>query len=67
MTVRNLLTKKVGVVRRRIAEHPVFGVQLEIVPEGSKDEVSLDDAVKASKDKTRAPEKASTPTDKDTK
>lgn len=45
VTVRNTVTRQVGVVRRRIAEHPVFGVNLEIVPEGSKSYVSLSDKV----------------------
>lgn len=46
VTVRNLVTRKVGQVRRRIAEHDVLGKNLEIVPDGTKSFVSLDDLVK---------------------
>ena len=45
VTVRNTVTRQVGVVRRNIAEHPVFGVNLEIVPAGSKSYVSISDKV----------------------
>lgn len=45
VTVRNLLTKRVGKVRRRIAEKsPV----LEIVPDGTKNFVPIDDLVSGS-------------------
>lgn len=45
VTVRNLLTKRVGKVRRRIAEKsPV----LEIVPAGTKNFVPLSDLVSGS-------------------
>lgn len=43
VTVRNLVTRKVGQVRRRIAEHAIFGKVLEIVPDGTKSFVSLDE------------------------
>lgn len=45
VTVRNSITGKVGRVRRRIAEHPVFGLNQEIVPDGTKDKISLVDLV----------------------
>lgn len=45
VTVRNLVTRQVGLVRRRIAEHAIFGKCLEIVPEGTKSHVSLRDKV----------------------
>lgn len=45
VTVRNLVTRKVGQVRRRIAEHAIFGKNLEIVPEGTKSYVSLDELI----------------------
>lgn len=41
VTVRNLLNGGVARVRRNIAEHPVFGKHLEIVPDGSKPRVPL--------------------------
>lgn len=43
--VRNLVTRQVGKVRRRIAEHDIFGKNLEIVPEGTKSYVSLDELI----------------------
>lgn len=45
VTVRNKVTRKVGQVRRRIAEHAIFGKVLEIVPEGTKSHVSLDELI----------------------
>lgn len=36
VTVRNTLNGGVAQVRRNIAEHPVFGKHLEIVPAGTK-------------------------------
>lgn len=45
VTVRNLVTRKVGQVRRRIADHSIFGKNLEIVPEGTKSHVSLDELI----------------------
>lgn len=45
VTVKNLETRKVGQVRRRIAEHPILGKHLEIVPEGTKSFVSLPELV----------------------
>lgn len=47
VTVRNRVTRQVGSVRRRVAEHGIFGKNLEIVPEGSKSYVDLDVLVKA--------------------
>lgn len=46
VTVRNLVTRKVGQVRRRIAEHAIFGKVLEIVPDGTKSHVSLDELIR---------------------
>lgn len=46
VTVRNLVTRKVGQVRRRVAEHAIHGKVLEIVPEGTKSFVPLADLVK---------------------
>ena len=36
VTVRNTLNGGVAKVRRNIAEHPIFGEHLEIVPDGTK-------------------------------
>lgn len=36
VTVRNLVTRKVGKMRRSLAEHPHFGEQFEIVPDDTK-------------------------------
>lgn len=56
VTVRNLDTGKVGKVRRKIAEHPLYGLRLEIVSPGSKDLVSLDDLVQQNrKDEDEVP------------
>lgn len=49
VTVRNLDTGKVAKVRRKIAEHPLYGLRLEIVSDGSKDLVSLDELVQANR------------------
>lgn len=43
VTVRNKATRRTGKVRRLIAEHPVFGEFLDVVPDGSKDFVPLDE------------------------
>lgn len=51
VTVRNTVTRRVGTVRRRIAEHPVHGLYLEIVPSGSKDYVDLDALVQEKREK----------------
>lgn len=56
VTVRNTETRRVGQVRRRIAEHPVHGLYLEIVPEGSKSYVDLDELVQARREERPAPE-----------
>lgn len=41
VTVRNRLNGGVTKVRRNIAEHPIFGANLEIVPPGTKPKVPL--------------------------
>lgn len=41
VTVRNRINGGVAKVRRRIAEHDVFGEHLEIVPDGTKPRVPL--------------------------
>lgn len=43
VTVRNRDTGRVGKVRRSIVVHPVFGERLEIVPDGTKKLVRLED------------------------
>lgn len=45
VTVRNLDTGRVSKIRRALAEHPVFGARLEIVPPGTKKKVRLADIV----------------------
>lgn len=50
VTVRNKVTRKVGQVRRRIAEHAIFGKNLEIVPEGTKSYISLDELINGPRD-----------------
>lgn len=45
VTVRNLDTGRVSKIRRALAEHPVFGARLEIVPPGTKKKVRLTDLV----------------------
>lgn len=45
VTVRNKVTRKVGRLRRRIAEHDYFGRNLEIVPDGTKSHVGLDELI----------------------
>ena len=41
VTVRNTLTRRVGKVRRRVAENAVLGKFLEIVPDETKDFLDL--------------------------
>lgn len=60
VTVRNLVTGKVGKVRRRIAEHPVFGDNLEIVDATAKDQIPLTELVDK-KRKTSKPQEESEP------
>lgn len=55
VTVRNLLNGGVAKVRRRIAEHEVFGKHLEIVPDGTKPIVPLTKLVKDARPKPLAP------------
>lgn len=55
VTVRNTVTGGVGKVRRRIAEHEVFGLHLEIVPDGTKPTVLLTDLVDKKRPKTEKP------------
>ena len=57
VTVRNRITRAVSRVPRRIAEHPIFGAVLEIVPAGSKSIISFGPAPAA--EETEKPEKAS--------
>lgn len=42
VTVRNVLNRGVTKIRRSLAEHPVFGKNLEIVPDGTKPFKSLE-------------------------
>lgn len=42
VTVRNVINRGVTKIRRSLAEHPVFGKNLEIVPDGTKPFKSLD-------------------------
>ena len=42
VTVRNVVNRGVTKIRRSLAEHPVFGRNLEIVPDGTKPFKSLD-------------------------
>lgn len=56
VTVRNTVTGGVGKVRRRIAEHAVFGLHLEIVPDGTKPTVPLKELVDKKRPKTEKPE-----------
>lgn len=55
VTVRNLVTRKVGKVRRSIAEHPIFGSAFEIVPDGTKSYVDLDELVAKKRPKPKPP------------
>lgn len=57
VTVRNLVNGGVAKVRRRIAEHDVFGVHLEIVPDGTKPLVPLTKIVEDARPKPLAPPK----------
>lgn len=45
VTVRNLVTRKVGKMRRTIAEHPILGKAFETVPDGTKSFVDLRELV----------------------
>lgn len=45
VTVRNLLNGGIARVRPRIANHPVFGKNLKIVPPGSRPFVPLSELV----------------------
>lgn len=55
VTVRNLTNGGVAKVRRRIAEHDVFGKHLEIVPDGTKPRVALTKLVDDARPKPLAP------------
>lgn len=66
VTVRNLVTRKVGKLRRSIAEHPIFGRAFEIVPEGTKSFVKLEELTGKRKMKPRPPVQE-TPEDTDEK
>lgn len=57
VTVRNLLNGGVTKVRRNIAEHPVFGEHLEIVPAGTKPLVPITKLVDDARPKPLAPVK----------
>lgn len=58
VTVRNTLNGGVTRVRRRIAEHAVFGKHLEIVPDGTKPSVPLSELVDKKRPKPEQPSKA---------
>lgn len=55
VTVRNKLNGGVAKVRRSIAEHPIFGEHLEIVPAGTKPKVPLEKLVIGKRPKPKAP------------
>lgn len=55
VTVRNLVTRKVGKVRRSIAEHPIFGRAFEIVDDSAKSYVDLDELVAKKRPKPKPP------------
>lgn len=55
VTVRNLVTRKVGTLRRSIAEHPVFGRAFEIVDDDAKSYVDLDELVEKKRPKPKPP------------
>lgn len=55
VTVRNKLNGGVAKVRRSIAEHPIFGEHLEIVPAGTKPRVPLEKLVSGKRPKPKAP------------
>lgn len=55
VTVRNTVNRGVTKVRRRIAEHPVFGKHLEIVPDGTKPYVPLTQIVDEARPQLLAP------------
>lgn len=56
VTVRNTLNGGVARVRRRIAEHAVFGLDLEIVPDGTKPSIPLTKIVEDSRPTKPEPE-----------
>lgn len=55
VTVRNTLNGGVAKVRRNIAEHPVFGKDLEIVPDGTKPLIPLTKIVQDARPKILVP------------
>lgn len=55
VTVRNTLNGGVARVRRNIADHPVFGKHLEIVPDGTKPNISLKVLVDSKRPKPAPP------------
>ena len=55
VTVRNLVTRKVGKLRRSIAEHPVLGKAFEIVDDSAKSYVDLDELVAKKRPKPKPP------------
>lgn len=57
VTVRNQVTGKVGRVRRRIAEHPVHGLDLEIVSFDAKDNIPLSELVDKKRETPKKEEK----------
>lgn len=61
VTVRNTLNGGVTRVRRRIAEHAVFGKHLEIVPDGTKPSVPLSELVDKKRPKNEKPVEVSDP------
>lgn len=67
VTVRNTVTGRVGEVRRRIAEHVVYGEYLEIVPAGTKSRIDLTELVdqKVAKAPKPTPKPAVEPAEED--
>lgn len=58
VTVRNRLNGGVTQVYRKIAEHAVFGKNLEIVPDGTKPTIPLTEIVEKAKPRPKAAEQA---------
>lgn len=55
VTVLNLVTRKVGKLRRSIAEHPIFGRAFEIVDDSAKSYVDLDELVAKKRSEPKPP------------
>lgn len=65
VTVRNRKTRKVGKMLRIHAEHPLLGKGYEIVPDGTKTFVELDELV--DKKRSSKPKSQETPEQTDEK